>query len=689
MRKLSFTLCLGMALGLSTARPAEVTIGSLLREMADRSVLARYPAPEYRTRQAGSYDRASVQPGEASWFANWDRSQFLRTDSVQGRREFVLLDADGPGAVVRFWATVADYGGQGTLRMYFDHDTVPAIEGEVLSLLSGGALAPAPLSASVSELTPYLQRGHNLYLPLPYARHCKITYESPSIREPGKNSGECFYYNINYRTYAPDTQVKTFARADLDACRALVDSVCAQLVSSGGCAGGKEAANIRTFASAGGQSLRLLGPGAVCRLSVRLRADDLEQALRSTVLRMAFDGRETVWVPVGDFFGTGNRLKPYGTYFTSVSADTVLTCRWVMPYREDCRIALENVRGDRVQASLEADVCPWQWDDRSMYFGAGWTEYNRLYTGATRDMEGTLAQRDVNFVSLRGRGVYVGDALTVFNTVADWWGEGDEKVYVDGESFPSHFGTGTEDYYGYAWCMYPPFAQPFIAQPDGSGDTQPGHVANLRFRSLDAIPFGSSLVFDMELWHWASTYVNYAPTTFWYMLPGGTSNRGENIPEAAAPVARHKNDLVPCTLDSAGTVEGEFMDIRLTGGEERSQSMAHMGWSNGAQFFWRGGVSGDTARLGFRVERGGWYDLTVCATQAPDYGCFAVSLGGAEQTVDLYAPTLGTCRWSLGRVRLQPGMNWLVFRQLPKNPASTNNLLGIDRIVVRKTPRPM
>ena len=394
-------------------------------------------------------------------------------------------------------------------------------------------------------------------------------------------------------------KMKTFARAGLDACRALVDSVCAQLVSSGGCVGGKKAANACTFAAAGGQSLRLLGPGAVCRLSVRLRADDLVQALRSTVLRMAFDGRETVWVPVGDFFGTGNRLKPYGTYFTSVSADTVLTCRWVMPYREDCRIALENVRGDRVQASLEADVCPWQWDDRSMYFGAGWTEYNRLYTGATRDMEGTLAQRDVNFVSLRGRGVYVGDALTVFNTVADWWGEGDEKVYVDGESFPSHFGTGTEDYYGYAWCMYPPFAQPFIAQPDGSGDTQPGHVANLRFRSLDAIPFGSSLVFDMELWHWASTYVNYAPTTFWYMLPGGMSNRGEAAREAALPVARHKHDLVPCTPDSAGTVEGEFMDIRLTGGEERSQSMPHMGWSNGAQFFWRGGRAGRHGPVGF------------------------------------------------------------------------------------------
>ena len=36
-------------------------------------------------------------------------------------------------------------------------------------------------------------------------------------------------------------------------------------------------------------------------------------------------------------------------------------------------------------------------------------------------------------------------------------GEGDEKVYVDGETFPSHFGTGTEDYYGYAWGRYEPW----------------------------------------------------------------------------------------------------------------------------------------------------------------------------------------------------------------------------------------
>jgi phage protein U len=46
----------------------------------------------------------------------------------------------------------------------------------------------------------------------------------------------------------------------------------------------------------------------------------------------------------------------------------------------------------------------------------------------------------------KGRRVYVGDTLTIMNPEEQWWGEGDEKIWVDGEDFPSLFGTGTEDY---------------------------------------------------------------------------------------------------------------------------------------------------------------------------------------------------------------------------------------------------
>ena len=47
---------------------------------------------------------------------------------------------------------------------------------------------------------------------------------------------------------------------------------------------------------------------------------------------------------------------------------------------------------------------------------------------------------------------YVGNMYQISNPVPNWWGEGDEKIYIDGEKFPGTFGTGTEDYYGYAYC---------------------------------------------------------------------------------------------------------------------------------------------------------------------------------------------------------------------------------------------
>ena len=80
---------------------------------------------------------------------------------------------------------------------------------------------------------------------------------------------------------------------------------------------------------------------------------------------------------------------------------------------------------------------------------------------------------DWTFVDIRGRGVFVGDAWTVLNPTQGWWGEGDEKIYVDGETFPSTFGTGTEDYYGYAWGSSKLFSHAYHNQTrcDGPGNS--------------------------------------------------------------------------------------------------------------------------------------------------------------------------------------------------------------------------
>ena len=112
-------------------------------------------------------------------------------------------------------------------------------------------------------------------------------------------------------------------------------------------------------------------------------------------------------------------------------------------------------------------------------FEVEWRQENPIHT---------QPRQDWNYVEVRGAGVFVGDTLAVTNPVKTWWGEGDEKIYVDGETFPSHFGTGTEDYYGYAWGSPEPFEGPFHAQPRCDGPDNYGHTTVSRVRILDAIP---------------------------------------------------------------------------------------------------------------------------------------------------------------------------------------------------------
>lgn len=285
----------------SFANGNEITFSSLLQEMTNRESLVDYPSPYYTVRQFSSYDRFSdhAVKGSYDWFANWDFSQFLRTEEKDGRREFVMFDAEGPGAVVRIWITVANYNDNGILRFYLDDSDIPAIEGEVLSLISGHFLADAPISTSVSPLTPYKQRGHDLYLPIPYAKHCKITYETPGITAAGNRPpGENFFYSVNYRTYDKGSIVKTFTLDDLKKEADVLDGTQRELMEQPILEGKyqKKVSGDKAITNLSGENRIVLeGGGAIRGIQLKLSADDLAQALRSVILRITFDGNQTVW----------------------------------------------------------------------------------------------------------------------------------------------------------------------------------------------------------------------------------------------------------------------------------------------------------------------------------------------------------------------------------------------------------
>lgn len=668
-----FLLNNGLNAKAAEANAPAVSLASLLDEMVDRDALTHFP--NYTCKQASSYDRAAKSPSE-NWFANADTAQFIRVEKNGEREEAVLMEAEGPGAVVRWWITAPRY--KTTLRIYIDGAAEPAVVGKIDEIIGGETLVGAPLSAERA-------RGRNLYLPIPYAKSVKITCDN--MKEQGN-----LYYQINYRTYPAGTTVESFSTQALNAQKDKIAASNDLLLNPGKTTFGTNAETRgfkRYMKSEEMEGLfeahHVRGPGALTEIDVKLVAEDIVAATRSVILAISFDGEETVWVPVGEFFGSGVGVNPYKSWYTEVCEDGTMKAYWNMPFQKEARVSFVNLGDQDVDVDYAVYYKKRPWTEDSMYFRADWRQEREIKT------VGGNGTRDWNYLTVDGKGVYVGDVLSVVNSTPAWWGEGDEKIYVDGEKFPSHFGTGTEDYYGYAWCTPAYFAAPFHAQPRCEGPSNFGNTTNLRFRSLDAIPFAKDFRFDMEIWHWEAATVDYSVATFWYGAPGAAlvdgPDRGDMEDEAAEPV---EYDLA-YTLKFNGFQADEKA---ATGGnlgvqgmkvfEERSEFKFR--WQESKQLLWKQGAVGDKLTISVANVLEGAKALTLGTTVANDY-CVAQFYWNGKKIggpVDFYIPQ-GVERKvvKLAIPATKAGEGTLEVEIVGKNEKSLATLFGVDAIEVK------
>lgn len=349
----------------SFASAADVTMDSLLREMTDFSASARWSSPSFTLHQSSSYDRAKVAPDKPGWFANHDFSEYIRQEHHDGRVEKVMMDAAGPGCIVRFWLTTVQ-NKKGTLRIYLDDKAEPVVSFPAYDLLSGDLKVSPPLDQPHPGYSPVDNGGNTLMLPIPYAKRCIVTWE-----EAGEGPR---YYQINYRTYAPGTVVESFTREALAKARPLIEQTEEKLLSPPDDTHGKTILLEKSIPAGGKETLDLpKGPQALEQLELHVDLKDStnsEQMLRSIILKMDFDGEQTVWCLVSDFFGSGVGINALKSWYRTVTADGTMTCRWVMPYAKSARTTLINLGDRSVSLSLKASVVHWKWDHRSMHFHA-------------------------------------------------------------------------------------------------------------------------------------------------------------------------------------------------------------------------------------------------------------------------------------------------------------------------------
>lgn len=271
---------------------------------------------------------------------------------------------------------------------------------------------------------------------------------------------------------------------------------------------------------------------------------------RSLVLRVYWDSEEnpSIETPYGDFFANG-WCEPcqINSLPVAVNSSGGMNAYWEMPFRKSARITLENLSEKEAILYYQITYTLTDIPDDIAYFHAQWRRSNPL----------PHQEDHVLLANVEGAGHYVGTYLAWQSNNSGWWGEGEMKFYLDGDKdFPTICGTGTEDYFGGAWCFLRPrgdhaifngetlgptfleskvdahlteygiYSTPFLGlpqviKPDGVYRSQP-RFGMYRWHIMDPIRFAENLRVTVQAlgWHRGKRYLplqdDIASVAYWY-----------------------------------------------------------------------------------------------------------------------------------------------------------------------------
>lgn len=263
--------------------------------------------------------------------------------------------------------------------------------------------------------------------------------------------------------------------------------------------------------------------------------------LKALILRAFWDGEETpsIQCPVGDFFGLGHS---HGVLMSSVPIQTFdmgMNCYFPMPFASGMRITITNESPDEQYLYYNLDVEQHDFaQENTARFHANFRRElvvkkpcligpNRAGSEERLNITG-----DDNYVILQaqGKGHYVGCFVHLDTNETGWWGEGDEMIFIDGESWPPEIhGTGMEDYFLSAWNyahVKSAFCTPFFGYSVKGNDDYTGQHSQYRFHIEDPIYFEKDIRVTVEHGHSNDRQGDWISTAYWYQI-----GRTQPLPE--------------------------------------------------------------------------------------------------------------------------------------------------------------
>lgn len=400
------------------------------------------------------------------------------------------------------------------------------------------------------------------------------------------------------------------------------------------------------------------------------------------LLRVYWDNRPDpdVEAPVGEFFGCGFGMRMEVQSLPVIVDDgDGYNCFWHMPFREAARVEVIN-QSDKDIALLYYNI---DWIQKEVppdtpYFCA---RYNQSYP--------TEKGKDYVVLDTEGKGHYVGTTLYVRSRSPEWFGEGDEKIYIDGEEKASLWGTGTEDYFLAAWGLknnstsY--FGTPWAEEWGSLGQ----RTAAYRWHIQDPIVFNTGIRFTFEHYGWLPVDENpqglhdswnereddFASVAYWYQV--GPAKRFSTVPSAK------KRKLPGLDLVTAAS---RAIGPEMHGAGETVIQEGPL-WPEWGQVFFRPGSDADAwYEIPFEVKVHEPRRLILKLTHSYDYGIYQVFIDGVKigNPIDLYAAETQVQEYPFLDFWPEPGPHKVRLQCVGKSEKSAGNYLGVVSVLLRE-----
>jgi hypothetical protein len=249
---------------------------------------------------------------------------------------------------------------------------------------------------------------------------------------------------------------------------------------------------------------------------------------RNCVLRFYWDYEESpsIEVPYTDFFAIGHDLvTPVNSLPVVVNKSSGMNSYWPMPFRKHVKITFTNDDPEKGVDLLTYQItfAKTEVPEDAAYLHAQWRR-------ATVDPQ---KPEYIILDNVKGTGKYVGTFMSYTQLHEGWFGEGEIKFFIDGDTkFPTINGTGTEDYFGASYGFPEVYSTPFLGNTldsraeIGSEDyAGPVKYSLYRWHILDPIYFKKDLKVTIQALGWYKSKLRYRPladdiatVAYWYQL---------------------------------------------------------------------------------------------------------------------------------------------------------------------------